>query len=107
MLKLALPMIAGNMIQQLYNVTDAIIVGRFIGPHALAAVGSSFSVMVLLNSIILGFCMGSGTVFSIFYGAKEIDKLKSSIFVSSSLIGLLSLVINFLALFFIDEILFF
>lgn len=46
MLKLALPMIAGNMFQQLYNVTDTIIVGRFIGPNALAAVGSSFSVMV-------------------------------------------------------------
>ena len=106
MLKLALPMIAGNLFQQLYNVTDTIIVGRFIGPNALAAVGSSFSVMVLLNSIILGFCMGSSTVFSILYGAKEIDKLKNSFFVSSCLIGLLSLVINFLALFYIDDILF-
>ena len=106
LLKLALPMIAGNLFQQLYNVTDTIIVGRFIGPNALAAVGSSFSVMVLLNSIILGFCMGSSTVFSILYGAKEIDKLKNSFFVSSCLIGLLSLVINFLALFYIDDILF-
>jgi putative MATE family efflux protein len=105
MLKLALPMIAGNMFQQLYNVTDTIIVGRFIGPNALAAVGSSFSVMVLLNSIILGFCMGSSTVFSILYGAKEIDKLKTSFFISSCLIGLLSLIINFLALFYIDDIL--
>lgn len=58
-LKLALPMIAGNLFQQLYNIADTIIVGRFIGPDALAAVGSSFSLMVLLNSIILGFCMGS------------------------------------------------
>lgn len=106
MLKLALPMIAGNLFQQLYNVTDTIIVGRFIGSNALAAVGSSFSVMVLLNSIILGFCMGSSTVFSILYGAKEIDKLKNSFFISSCLIGLLSLVINFLALFYIDDILF-
>ena len=105
MLKLAFPMIIGNLIQQLYNVTDTIIVGRFIGPNALAAVGSSFSVMVLLNSIILGFCMGSSTVFSILYGAKEIDKLKNSFFISSCLIGLLSLVINFLALFYIDDIL--
>lgn len=107
MLKLALPMMAGNLFQQLYNVTDTIIVGRFIGPNALAAVGSSFSVMVLINSIILGFCMGSSVVFSILYGAKEIDKLKNSFFISSCLIGLLSLVINFLALFFIDDILFF
>lgn len=106
MLKLAAPMIIGNLFQQLYNVADTIIVGRFIGSNALAAVGSSFSVMVLLNSIILGLCMGSSTVFSILYGAKEIDKLKNSFFISSCLIGLLTLVISFFALFFIDEILF-
>lgn len=106
MLKLTAPMIIGNLFQQLYNVADTIIVGRFIGPNALAAVGSSFSVMVLLNSIILGLCMGSSTVFSILYGAKKIDKLKNSFFISSCLIGLLTLAINFFALFFIDEILF-
>ncbi len=104
-LKLAGPMIIGNLFQQLYNVADTIIVGRFIGPHALAAVGSSFSLMVLLNSIILGLCMGSSAVFSILYGAKEIDKLKNSFFISFCIIGLLSLVINFLALFYIDDIL--
>ena len=92
-LKLAVPMIIGNLFQQLYNVADTIIVGRFIGLNALAAVGSSFSVMVLLNSIILGLCMGSGTVFSNLYGAKEIDKLKNSFFISFCLIGLLSLII--------------
>lgn len=106
MLKLVAPMIIGNLFQQLYNVADTIIVGKFIGPNALAAVGSSFSVMVLLNSIILGLCMGSSTVFSILYGAKETDKLKNSFFISASLIGLLTLLINFLALIFIDEILF-
>jgi len=106
-LKLVLPMIIGNLFQQLYNVADTIIVSRFIGPNALAAVGSSFSVMVLLNSIILGLCMGSSTVFSILYGAKETDQLKNSFFVSSCLIGALTLLINFLALFFIDHILVF
>ena len=105
MLKLLVPMIVGNLFQQLYNVADTIIVGRFLGSSALAAVGSSFSVMVLLNSILLGLCMGSSAVFSILYGAKEIDRLKNSFFISSCLIGLLTLIINFLALFFIDEIL--
>ena len=105
MLKLTAPMIIGNLFQQLYNVADTIIVGRFIGPNALAAVGSSFSVMVLLNSIILGLCMGSSAVFSILYGANMIDRLKNSFFVSSCLIGLLTLVINILALVFIDDIL--
>ncbi|MDI9488483.1 MAG: MATE family efflux transporter [Bacillota bacterium] len=50
----AIPMIIGNIFQQLYNVADTIIVGKFIGPEALAAVGSAFSVMVLLTSIIFG-----------------------------------------------------
>ena len=76
MLIFAIPMIIGNVFQQLYNVVDSIIVGKFIGPDALAAVGSSFAVMVFLTSIILGLCMGSGAVFSYYYGAKDIDSLK-------------------------------
>lgn len=104
-LKLVIPMIIGNLFQQLYNVADTVIVGRFIGPNALAAVGSSFSVMVLLNSMILGLCMGSSVVFSILYGAKLFDKLKNSYFISACLIGLLTLILNALALVFIDRIL--
>ena len=73
MLTFAIPMIIGNAFQQLYNVVDSIIVGKFIGPDALAAVGSSFTVMVFLTSIILGLCMGSGAVFSYYYGAKDIE----------------------------------
>ncbi|MGI6759600.1 MAG: MATE family efflux transporter [Bacilli bacterium] len=105
LLKLVIPMIIGNLFQQLYNVADTVIVGRFIGPNALAAVGSSFSVMVLLNSMILGLCMGSSVVFSILYGAKLFAKLKNSYFISACLIGLLTLILNALALVFIDRIL--
>jgi Na+-driven multidrug efflux pump len=82
MLGFAVPMIIGNLFQQLYNVADTIIVGRFLGANALAAVGSSFTVMVFLTSIILGLCMGSGAVFSFFFGAGETDKLKNSFFIS-------------------------
>lgn len=105
MLKLVAPMIIGNLFQQIYNVADSVIVGKFIGPNALAAVGSSFSIMVLLNSIILGLCMGSSAVFSILYGSKDIDRLKNSYFTSACIIGLLTLLINVLALVFIDGIL--
>lgn len=105
MLHFAIPMIIGNLFQQLYNVADSIIVGRFIGPNALAAVGSSFTVMVFLTSIILGLCMGSGAVFSFFYGAGETDNLKNSLFTSFCFIGIISLIINICALIFIDEIL--
>ncbi|MDR7871034.1 MAG: MATE family efflux transporter [Tissierellaceae bacterium] len=105
MLSFAFPMIIGNIFQQLYNIADTIIVGKFIGPNALAAVGSSFTVMVFLTSIILGLCMGSGAVFSYFYGAKEEDKLKNSLFTSFCFIGIVTLVINVAAITFIDEIL--
>ncbi len=105
MLYFSIPMIIGNLFQQLYNVADTVIVGRFIGPDALAAVGSSFSVMVLLTSIILGLCMGSGAVFSFLFGANDTEKLKNSFFTSFCFIGVVTIIINLLSLAFIDEIL--
>lgn len=105
MLNFAIPMIIGNIFQQLYNVADTIIVGKFIGPNALAAVGSSFSVMVLLTSIIIGLCMGSGAVFSLLFGAHEIDKLKNSFYTSFIFIGFVTIVINLCSILFIDDIL--
>ena len=54
LLLFALPMILGNMLQQLYNVADTFIVGQCIGSNALAAVGSSFTLMTFKNTIILG-----------------------------------------------------
>lgn len=107
MLHFAIPMIIGNLFQQLYNVADTIIVGHFINANALAAVGSSFAVVVFLTSIILGLCMGSGAVFSYFFGAGEKDKLKNSFFTSFCFIGLITLLINICALLFIDKILYF
>lgn len=70
MLKFAFPMICGNMLQQLYNVVDTLIVGKYLGTNALAAVGSSYTLMTFLTSILLGMCMGSGAMFSIRYGEK-------------------------------------
>ena len=68
MLAFAVPMILGNLLQQCYNVADTLIVGRYLGKNALAAVGSSFTLMTFLTSILLGLCMGSGAVFSIRFG---------------------------------------
>ena len=64
MLRFAIPMILGNLLQQCYNIADTMIVGRFLGAQALAAVGSAFTLMTFLTSIVLGLAMGSGTVFS-------------------------------------------
>lgn len=105
LIKFAIPMVVGNLFQQLYNVADTIIVGKLIGPNALAAVGSSFSVIVLLTSIILGLCIGSNAVFSYIYGKNDIDKLKNSFFTAFIFIGIVTIIINIMALIFIDEIL--
>lgn len=67
----ALPMMAGNLMQQFYNIADTLIVGRVVGKNALAAVGSAYTLMTFLTSIFLGLSMGAGVLFSIY---KENDK---------------------------------
>lgn len=82
MLLFAIPMILGDLLQQCYNIADTLIVGRYLGADALAAVGSAFSLMTFLTSILLGLAMGSGTVFSIRYGEKDEVGLKEGILAS-------------------------
>lgn len=105
LLLFALPMILGNLLQQLYNIADTLIVGRYIGSDALAAVGSSFTLMVFLTSIILGLCMGSGVLFSMLYGSQKEDDLKNAFFVSFISIGLLTVIIEVFCLIFAKNIL--
>lgn len=104
MLLFAFPMIAGNILQQFYNIADTFIVGKFLGADALAAVGSSYALMIFLTSILLGLCMGSGALFSIRFGERNEEKLKSSIFVSFFLILAVTVVINIFSFVFIDKI---
>lgn len=59
----ALPMMAGNLMQQFYNIADTLIVGRVVGKNALAAVGSAYTLMTFLTSIFLGLSMGAGVLF--------------------------------------------
>lgn len=107
MLLFAIPMIFGNLLQQCYNVADSLIVGRFLGSGALAAVGSAFTLMTFLTSILLGLCMGSSAVFSIYFGQRDFDGLKESIFTSFLLIAVLNILLNFFAFLGIDWILHF
>lgn len=106
MLLFAVPMILGNLLQQFYNIADTLIVGRFLGSGALAAVGASFALMTFLTSILLGLCMGSGIIFSMHFGAKRDDALKNSIFLSFILIGVLAVVIEALVFIFQNPILY-
>lgn len=105
MLLFAAPMILGNLLQQVYNIADTLIVGRFLGADPLAAVGSSYTLMTFLTSILIGLCMGSGAVFSICFGRKDRKQLKRSMTASFCMIALVTIVINVLSFVLIDEIL--
>ena len=94
MLLFALPMIAGNLLQQCYHIADTLIVGRYLGPDALAAVGSSYTLMTFLTSILLGLCMGSGAFFSIRYGENDQKRLHEGIFVSFVFIAGLTILLQ-------------
>ncbi len=104
MLAFAVPMIIGNLLQQLYNVADTLIVGQFLGANALAAVGSAYTLMIFLTSVLLGLCMGSGVVFSHRYGAKQTEVLKKSVYVSFVWISVTTLLLNVAVFVFIHPI---
>lgn len=104
MLRFAVPMILGNLLQQCYNVADTLIVGQYLGSNALAAVGSAFTLMTFLTSILLGLCMGSGTFFSIRFGQKDYDGLKEGMCASFVLIIALTFILNILAFIFMNKI---
>ena len=97
LLRFAAPMIAGNLLQQLYNVADPRVVGRVLGADGLAAVGSAYTLMTFLTSILLGLCMGSSAFFSIQFGRRDTERLKNSFFLAFVLIGLAALALNALS----------
>ena len=107
MLRFAIPMILGDLLQQCYNIADTLIVGRYLGESALAAVGSAFSLMTFLTSIILGLAMGSGTVFSIRYGQKDEKGLKEGILASFVLLASVTVILNILVFAGLDLIIWF
>ena len=95
----SIPIIIGNIIQQMYSMVDLFLVGKFIGPEALSAVGSSCAVIVLITSIILGLSMGSSVVFSYFFGARKEDEMKTSVFNAFVFVSAVAIII--VAIFFV------
>lgn len=75
----ALPMMAGNLMQQFYNIADTLIVGRVVGKNALAAVGAAYTLMTFLTSIFLGLSMGAGVLFSIYKGKNDKHALRVAV----------------------------
>lgn len=101
----ALPMIAGNLLQQCYNIADSVIVGRVVGSNALAAVGSSYSLMTFLTSIFLGLSMGCGALFSIYQGKGDLKTLKKAIYHAMLLVFGITLILNLAVYLFLNPIL--
>ena len=102
MLLFAIPMILGDLLQQCYNIADTLIVGQFLGRDALAAVGSAFTLMTFLTSIILGLCMGSGALFSMRFGQRDEQALRENLCASFVFIALITVLLNALAFIFLD-----
>ncbi len=100
----ALPMLLGNVFQQLYNIVDSVIVGNYIGKEALAAVGASFPVIFVLISLVVGVSMGSTIIISQYFGAKDFKNVKKAI--DSLLIFLFfsSIIITIVGLMFSEDI---
>ena len=101
----ALPLMFGNLLQQMYNIADTWVVGRFLGADALAAVGSSYTLMTFLTSILLGLCMGSGAAVSMQYGSGDEACMRQSVFQSFVLIAGMAVALNVLVYLGLDGIL--
>ena len=98
LVSLAVPLLAGNILQQLYNTVDAVIVGKFVGGDAFAAIGVAGSVMNLFLFLISGSCTGVGTLMSQLYGAGERDKFRRDFYLSAVFGGGLTLLLTLVGL---------
>ena len=89
----AIPMLLGNIAQQLYNTADSIIVGKYVGDNALSAVGSASPILNMLLALFVGVSTGAGIVISQSYGAKDRESLSTAIGNCISLAGIATVVI--------------
>ena len=89
----AVPLMLGNVLQQLYNLADTWVVGKCIGNNALAAVGASYTLMIFLTSVIIGLCLGSSAFIAMAYGKKNTEKIKNGIFLSFAFSALITVLL--------------
>ncbi len=101
----ALPMLLGNVFQQLYNIVDSIIVGNFIGKEALAAVGASFPIIFLMIALIIGIASGSTIVIAQFFGARDYQTVRKMIDTLFIFLFFASLLVTFIGITFTEQIL--
>ncbi|MGL6173858.1 MAG: MATE family efflux transporter [Cellulosilyticaceae bacterium] len=101
----ALPMLIGSLFQQLYNMADSIIIGRFVGTDAMAAVSGASPIMFLLTSLLMGITLGFSILVSQYYGSKDMVKVKATIDTSYIFVFLASILITFIGIFFSEPLL--
>ena len=104
LLVFALPMIIGNLFQQFYTMVDSVVVGRFVGEQALAAVGASYSLTTVFISIAIGGGVGASVITSQYFGAREYGKMKNSVRTALMAFLVLSLVLGSFGLLFSRQI---
>lgn len=104
-LMFAIPMLIGNIAQQLYNTVDSAVVGKYVGDNALAAVGKTFPIIMLFLVVVVGISTGVGIRVSQFFGAKDRERLSLVVgnCISLTLVG--SLLTGILGYFFVDKLL--
>lgn len=102
---LALPLLASNLLQQLYNTADSLIVGQYLGTHAFAATGISGTVMNLFIFVLNGFCVGTSMLFGQCYGAGDKERFRRCVFTAISFGCLLTICFSGLAIGFLRPIL--
>jgi len=102
--RFALPMLVGNVFQQLYNIVDSVVVGRFLGKEALAAVGASFPVIFTLIAFIIGIGGGFSIVISQYFGAKNNENVTKSIDTMVITLGIFSIFLTFIGIYFSEDI---
>lgn len=100
----ALPLILGNLLQQMYNTADSIIVGNYIGSNGLAAVGSGSSLLMLIISFSQGAAVGAGVIVSQSIGAKRSDIIKKSVHTAMCISIILGLVLSVIGVIFSSQL---
>ena len=101
----AIPLLVGNLFQQLYNTVDSIVVGNFIGDQALAAVNSSGPIIDMLVSFFMGLSLGAGVLISNYFGAQECQGVKERVHTAMALALVSSLITTIVGVIFTPIIL--
>ena len=105
LIRFALPLLGSMLFQQLYNIADSFVAGRFIGENALAAVGNSYEITLIFIAFAFGCNMGASVLVSQYYGAGRLKEMRSAITTSAIAVGILAIALTILGMLFTDPLL--